>query len=574
VTGSAAGTTGSVAPVASPPVESPPTDATTPATDQHGPVGRWLLWPLAIGVVLVVFADPLVDLAVRVLPGRMRLRSLGTNFDSFDEVGADIVARTGWVLLAACGVAVVAGWLRARDVRPTTDDRRIHFALTGALVVATAAWYGWLATPHNAFPSNARFHWVDYITWDTDDYFYALGRIPHRIFYDAPWMWQSINAALAVWLCYLIARRIGCGRGMSTALASLIALSGNLLLFANSAEDVLLNVTLMLLLLYASLRRVGWFVGLALLLLILGRPSFSVVALALPIGELLVALRHRRRPTRQQVVYVATAAAVTAVGVLVTQIYFTIAGRRYFLTEGRLVYVPELDGVTPREVDGFTLSAWSGAFATHLLWVIPVFVLVGAIAAAVVARRQEVHVEATVYLAVSGALLLVVVLESNPLLYYNVRYLTYLLPLLAVAAWSLLAPGVIGPADSGRAREPVVTPAVVTRAFVAAALVLGPLVFPADPVGIKRAIEQRDELELLDVNTELRELAEGRTVFLTFGSSSTRNYVSYVLRSNPNDIKLPGDSGPGLVIARREDAPAGVEPLLETDSFVVYLDDG
>ena len=274
-------------------------------------------------------------------------------------------------------------------------------------------------------------------------------------------------------------------------------------------------------------------------------------------------------------VYVATAAAVTAVGVLVTQIYFTIAGRRYFLTEGRLVYVPELDGVTPREVDGFTLSAWSGAFSMHLLWVIPVFILAGAVAAVIVARRQAVHVESTVYLAVSGAMLLVVVLEANPLLYYNIRYLTYLLPLLMVAGWSLLAPGVIGFSDTGDARRRVLSSAVVMRPFVAATLVLSPMVIPANPVGIKRAIEERDELELLDVNTELRSLAEGRTVYLMFGAASTRNYLSYVLRGSPNDIKLPGDGGPGegLVIVRREDAPAGVEPVLETDSFVVFVNE-
>ena len=558
------------------PVESAPTGPPTPTSTVDERTPRWLFGPLGVGVGLVLLAEPVADLLVRLLPGRTRLRSLGTNFESFDDIGADIVARTGWVLVAACGVAAIAYWLSTRGVRLRLDSRRIHLAMTIAVVAATAAWYGWLSTPHNAFPSNARFHWVDYITWDSDDYFYALGRIPHRIFYDAPWMWQSINAAIAVVLCYLVARRMGIGRGTSTVLASVIALSGNLMIFANTAEDVLLNVTLMLLLLYASLRRIGWFVGVALLLLILGRPSFAIVALARPIGEVLVALRHRERPNRQQVMYIGTAAAVTAVGVLITQIYFTIAGRRYFLTEGRLVYVPELDGVAQREVDGFTLSAWSGAFSTHLLWVIPVFVLVGAVAAVIVARRQEVHVESTVYLAVSGTLLLVVVLEANPLLYYNIRYLTYVLPLLMVAAWSLLAPGVLGPSSTGEARHRgVFTSAVVIRPFVAATLVLTPLILPADPVGIKRAIEQRDELELLDVNAELRELAEGRTVYLMFGASSTRNYLSYVLRGNPNNIKLAGESGPGdgLVIVRREDAPAGVEPVLETDSFVVFVNE-
>ncbi len=165
-------------------------------------------------------------------------------------------------------------------------------------------------------------------------------------------------------------------------------------------------------------------------------------------------------------------------------------------------------------------------------------------------------------------------LEANPLLYYNIRYLTYLLPLLMVAAWSLLAPGVIGLSNTGDARRRVFSSAVVMRPFVAATLVLGPVVIPASPVGIKRAIEERDELELLEVNTELRALAEGRTVYLMFGAASTRNYLSYVLRGSPNDIKLPGDGpGEGLVIVRREDAPEGVEPVLETDSFVVFVNE-
>jgi hypothetical protein len=557
------------------PVEAPAADTTISPSpvDRRSP--RWLIAPLSVGVALILVAEQVTAVVVRLLPGRARLRSLGTNFESFDDIGADIVTRTGCVLVAACVIAAIIHGLRTRGIRPSIDDGRVHLAITSAVVVATAAWYGWLSTPHNAFPSNARFHWVDYITWDSDDYFYALGRIPHRIFYDAPWMWQSINAALAVVLCYLIARRMGISRGLSTALASVIALSGNLMIFANTAEDVLLNVTLMLLLLYASLRRIGWFVGIALLLLILGRPSFAVVALALPVAEVLLALRHRRRPTRQQIMYVVTAAAVTAVGVLITQIYFTIAGRRYFLTQGRLVYVPELDDVVPREVDGFTLSAFSGAFSLHTLWVIPVFILVGALSAVIVARRQSEHVESTVYLAVSGAILLVIVLEANPLLYYNIRYLTYLLPLLVVAAWSLLAPGRIRTSSTFEARRRVLTSAVAMRPFVAATLVLSPLTIPAAPIGVKRAIEQRPELELLDVNTELRELADGRTVYLMFGAVSTQNYLSYVLRGSPNDIKLPDGAGPGegLVIARRDDAPAGVAAVLETDSFIVFVNE-
>jgi hypothetical protein len=527
-------------------------------------VARWTSVVLATGLALVVFADAIADAIETLLPGRATIRSSGSPFEPFGEVGSDIVARTGWITIASMIVALVA-----TRFSPRIASRPVHLALTTTLVVATAAWYGWLSTPHNAFVSNARYHWVDYITWDTDDYFYALGRIPHRIFYDAPWMWQAINAAIAVTLCYLIARRLGIGRGLSTTLAAFVAVSGNLLVFAGTAEDVLLSTTVMLLFGYASLRRQGWLVGLAIVLLVLARPPFAIVALAVPLGELISSMRARERPDRERVVYVATAAAVAAAGVTLSQIYFTIAGRRYFLANGRLIDVPELQNLEPIAVDGFTLSAWSGAFALHWLWVIPIFTLVAAVAGVLLARRQTRQVEATVYTVVCAAVLQIAVLEANPLFYYNVRYLTYTVPLLAIAGWSVLVPH---PATNGETAQASTRLRYLT---VAAMVALGPLAIPADPVGVKRAVEARDETELLAVRDELRRLAESRQVYVEFGTTSTRNYLAYVLRDDRDRITMRSEDGPGvgLVITRIEDAPAGVPAALTTESFVVYLNE-
>ena len=182
--------------------------------------------------------------------------------------------------------------------------------------------------------------------------------------------------------------------------------------------------------------------------------------------------------------YVGTAAAVTAVGVLITQIYFTIAGRRYFLTQGRLVYVPELDGVTPREVDGFTLTAWSGAFRStccgssrsSFSWVRSL----QSSLRGVVERPRGIH---RVSRSVGRGSA-----RRGPRGQPAPRPQHPLPDLPPAPAHdrgleSACARGGESVSD-GEARRRVVSGAVAMRPFVAAALVLGPLVIPASPIGV------------------------------------------------------------------------------------------
>ncbi len=161
------------------------------------------------GALAVVFATPISDLIVALLPGRATISSSGTAMGSFEIEGPTIVRRTGVVVLVAAIVALAAGRWR---MPPGLLTRRRGLDGLGAVVVLTMTWYGWLAQPHHAFYTNARFHWVDYLTWDSDRFTYAAGRIPHLIFYDHPYVWQAITAGIVALLLYAIGRRLGSSR--------------------------------------------------------------------------------------------------------------------------------------------------------------------------------------------------------------------------------------------------------------------------------------------------------------------------------------------------------------------------
>jgi hypothetical protein len=514
------------------------------------------VWILLTGVAVAMLAGPIAAVIGWLLPERAEVTSAGTFFEPFAAIGADIIRRTGWLVTVSGAVGLVA----RRWPPPAAPRRRL--VVPAAVIVLTGIWYAWLSTPHNAYPSNARIHWVDYLTWDNEDFFYALGRIPHSVFYDVPWLWQGINAALATWLCYLVARRLNIGSLAATMLSTTIALSGNLLRFANTAEDVLLSVTLLLFVTYAALRRNGYVTGAALGLAILGRPPFVVLGFTLAAAELLMArLRPRTRAGAGPVRYLLQAAAVTLAITVAAQGLFTLWGRRYFLSNGQLVDVPELRDLEPREVDNFTIFPFSGTFVGHLLWVFPLVIVIGAVWGLLTARHREPHTAVTVYFAGFSVIALLLTLEANPLLYYNVRYLTYLFPLASVMAWSVLAPSITPTRRSSPAHLTLVT-----------LLALAPMAIPSDPVGLKRDLERRSEPDLLDIRDDLRTLAEGRRVVLDFGGLGSRNYVAYVLRHNIGDVVLSSESEPqpGDILITR--GPVDQAVLRAGDLIIAVVD--
>lgn len=527
-----------------------------------------------VGVAVAVAATPIADLLDAVLPASGRGRGLGTNFESFEVLGPELVRRTGAVILAGAAVVLVAGLVGGRLARWPSVRPWFRPVVQGAIALGTAVWYGWLARPHNAYPSNARYHWVDYPRVDTDNYFYAAGRIPHLVFYDAPYLWKAINIAALVGLLAWISNRLRLSLPASIAMCVSPAVATNLLLFADTAEDVTLNVTLLIGTVAALLTRRPVVVGLALALAVLGRPTFVLLAGCLVAAEIVTALRHPAdepgasrwaASTRSfESRFVGVTLGVFAVTTLGFQVLFGVLGRRYLFTNGRIIDTGWLDVLEPVDVDGFTISPLSGAYLFHLLWAMPAVLVVGAAMSVRAGGRADRTTSVVLHFCLFATVGILLAHELKPLGAYNIRYLTYVWPFLFVSAWCVLAVG--SPGMSARLRAGAVT-----------VLLLGLVVLPVDPVERRQQVAQRDESELLAVRRDLDRLIGDDEVVVTFGGRTTRNLLAYVIaddREKVRSIFEPGDVPTDVwVVTERSDPLPGRDVLIETDSLLVYAPD-
>jgi len=528
-----------------------------------------LLAPIVVCVGLVLLASPLGGIASDFMPWRGQVKSAGTFFPNFADAAPGILRRSGVLAIAAIAGAVGAryasNWLAAKG---STNLDKLGALAVPVVVGATAAWIAWLATPHNGFPSNARIHWVDFLTVDSDDYFYAAGRLPHMLFYDAPTLWQVINACVLVALCVAIGRRLGFSWLVASLFGGVIATAGNFLRFANTAEDVFINLALAFLVLLVSLHRKPVLFGVALVLLALGRPQFMLIYPSVLLAEVVLSARQRRLPSATQIRYVAVTGATVLVGIVATQALFTVLGRRNFVVNGRLLDTPQWVDLQPQEIEGWLISSFSGTYVFHLLWTLPLATLVLATISAVRAPRLPADHEVTVYFAGLSFVTMVVLHEADPILYFNIRYLTYLLPFLLVMSWSAAATFTSG--DAGW----VFAGLVPVRTLLILLAVLGPMTIAGGAVESKRKLAGIPEVELVQIDDELRELADGRPVYLTPQGRGSRNYLSYVLRRGfetiqPIDVDQSIDNG---VVVSRRGSPwiAGGSPVLETSKMMVF----
>ena len=512
---------------------------------------------MVIGLVLLSSNESIAQVLAQGLPWRAEVASAGTNVPSFADVAPTILWRSGIVMLIF-GILLLLGlvvsvpeWLRRKNVGRIT-------ALL--VVVGTGVWYGWLSYPHNAFPSNARFHWVDYLTYDSDNFFYAAGRLPHMLFYEIPHVWQGLNASVVAGLCYIIARQLRLSQWNSAAIACVPAVSGNMLLFANTAEDVMINLALLLGVVSALLSRRAILVGVVLALAVVGRPSFIAFIPCLMLAE---AIRSFRATTSLRDVewrFLSIAGVAFIVLTLAAQTMFTALGDRYFFVDGRVVDTGIWDNQIPLEVDGFTIFPFSGTYFLHLLWVTPFVSLAAGVIALFVARGRTIAVQTTVYTCGLAVVTHLLIHEAKPTFYYNVRYLTYALPFILFLGWAAVSDRRV-PRRGG------------VQAALVALLVLGMFVFPARAIELKGRVEARIDHELLAVKDELRAIVGDRRVLLDYGDRDSRNYVAYVLRGNINSIRLLKDSAlepRDVVISKVEDPWSTAEPVIETDSFLVF----
>lgn len=489
--------------------------------------GRRTSWVVLLaGLVLVVLGGPLAELLARIAPAAVTVSSAGSPYPSLEEVLPTVWARLGLAMTAIAAVSLVV----RRNLPPL--PRRAWIGLSGVLAVFTGALHGLLAYPHHAFPTNARIHWVDILFDRADDWFYAAVKLPHLVFYDMPQLWQAVNGALNTLLVVILVRHVTGDRAAGLLAGIGFAASALMLAFADGAEDVSIGVTLLLLVALAHERRRPVLTGLALTLAVLGRPPFGVMAVALVVAEvaggpdgttLLDRLRQVSRPTG----FLFTALAVFGTTFLAWQGWLTTRGARWLFADGRVIDRGLLN-LAPREVDGFTISAFSGAYVGHALWIISLPVLAAAVVVVWRLARFAPRRRAVAALGTSTFVLLLAVNETVPLLYFNVRYLAYAWPLLYVAAWTV----VTLPASA--------QPLVDRRVPVVLALLLAVAPATAANEAFARREQRVDhpvaQLALADV--DLRAETGDRELVTTLASPTHRNYLAWLWRRPIDDVAL------------------------------------
>ncbi len=521
----------------------------------------WIATPYALLVcaVLALLAWPAAPRVAsrlgRALPAAAVVRSRGTPFPPLAEAFPFAIRTTALVLLAASVVACVARVWPRRWRWSTWSE----VAAVVLVVLAGGALYGFFGYPHNAIPTNSRIHWVDIYNNRADEWFYTLVKLPHRLFYDAPYVLQALTGACNAALMYLIGRTF-LRRGPLPALLSLTYLGSSLMLaFANTAEDVQLNVTALLFAYLMYLRRSTPWLGIALFVAVLGRPQFVYLWVIVAVLEFLLGPREPGQGRVRAALhnrFLTVNLAVAGGLFLVWDLVLVVRDENWLLHDGHLID-SVLTGLQPIPTDGFTISAFSGAYVLHSLWIYPAFLL---LAAAVALWRIRELARPAQRALLFGVLVVtggVLISEAEPLFYFNFRYLAYLFPFLAVAAFTCL----VLPA---RRRRLLGIPALAALLCLSAATTRWV------------ALDQRRQMLASPIvgtfpdRGHIKRLIGDAPAATTSPSIGDQNYISYLLRRRATRIKVvpPGAPFDGYVFSIRAKAPPG-EVVYEHGQLVI-----
>ncbi len=543
----------------------------------------------ALGVACLFLPGKLTIRLVHLLPVAFTVRSGGTSLEAFAVLGPSIIRRfgaclllgvglsTAWLVLPHTTVQRIAATCRRACSLPHTSSRTRTLCRSVLLFAVPFAAFFWLSTPHNAFSTNSRIHWVDYLTLRSDVFFYAGGRIPHFLFYEHPSLWQGINAGLLALTIDAILRRLSFGRWSAAALSLLFFGAGILLIFGDTGEDVLLNFLLLSLLLLSLTHHSALLRGLALALVVIGRPEFFSMFgayLALMLYDLWCVRRSTdgdHESMRSRSIFHATVFGWAAAGVAASQVLFTIFGERYLFINGQILDLGPLKDLKPITLDGFTISPFSGANFGHFLWVLPIGFTVCLAAFAIdllpSRRRNEDPwplrnlVAAFCIFATAATVLLH---ELKPIEYLNVRYLAYTYPFVFVGG-AVAIEGI----RSRRPRSGVLLWTIAISSL---------FVLPVHPLQHRDHLAARIETQLFDHVDELRDARHDGIVVATFGGRSTKNAMAYVFRMAPGNVLLvkPVAAGttPGSILIVRRDQqvppPPNATELFSTSDLRVY----
>ena len=487
------------------------------------------------GLFLVLAHGWLVDGLAWRLPDSMIPRSAGTYFPAFDHpTGFGLqLERLGYLLIISAAIGLAAPRLNALATSLSSPGLeretayRLGLALLGIAGFALYLYFGWWP---DAYPSNARIHWVDGFFDRADRHTYALTKWVNQLFYDSPRLLVALYGMANTLLFAAVTRQLTGKRYIALLAGVSYLISSNMLLFANMAEDVNLSMLVLLACSYAYLRDKPVAFGLLGFLASAARPTHVLLFASLWGIDW---LGHFFRDLPQRGVTKAFIEACrsrflvrSAIAILAPLLLWhgwMISADQHFLFTNSNSTIDNLSAQQSIEIDGFHISQFSGAALFHFFWIFPITALGAWLLFPVVlkslSRKQRVFAIASTLFVLTN----IALVEYLKMYYFNVRYITYYFPLVLACAWMVAAQLTVS-------HRPLQWMAIAVLTFSTAT--------PFNYAPSRTAkVASYPFSKLYDSRFELRELtADCRHIFTDFERRSQRNFLSYLLKRPAGEI--------------------------------------
>lgn len=525
---------------------------------------------------VIALISLLASIAFISLPGS-QVRSAGSGFASFSEAWQE---TSVWIFVSAqfliYGSLVYRGFSKSESVESFTTIRMQNLSLS----IFGGFYTFWVGYGITARASNTRIHWVDCPNGLCGDdlRYWAIRWLNSNEFLNLnPNVTQGIIFGTILFIFLTIITDFTEAKVWRLSAFVSLVFGAPLAVFLQPGEDTALGVLAIALATYLVRRGGLLWLSIAGFLPTLVRPQFVVYLLAAGVaafcqqsGELRSAVRGR----------IYSAFGVMSMSLMWFCAYQFIilesVGDRWFLKSGEGIFdTSATDNAPPIEVDGFTISFLSGTFLGHLLWICPILIFLPWLLLRVIGTANVYQFEgaskSVLVFMVAGGSLTVLLLEAFPLLYFNVRYLTFAAVPLIVSAIVLL--GMICEKSSWwkrLERDPV--------RWLTAAVVIGGSLATVTPIhglspSSRMSFDASAVGELWDHRETLRSLSKEHDVVVFSKSKSDFNMASYFAGRRVSKVSVVSEIATNTLVFCPRPCEVDGSELVASSSFSVVLSD-
>lgn len=454
-------------------------------------------------------------------------------------------------------------------------------------VCCSAMFVGYYSFPLTTSSSNSRIHWVDWrlVPAAQNDLRYFATRVVRSTEWmlSHPWLIGAALTSFSVLMIFVLGQREKWPVAVSLILSCGLVFYGPLGLFVNPSEDA--STVYAMLIASTVLMTFPRMRPIALVLPTLVRPEFITFWLAFLVltgietGTTFRLLRRDRVESRSSTRQILAIAAknhapyfmtIVGAGFLFLCLQFGLYdafGRRWFMVDGQLIDQSATAAVVPKAIDGWIISAFSGSYLLHFIWMFPTLLIVGCLLVLERFIRKRAVVSQTVsgrslgqvdrplnvpllLLLWCGAILLLH--EAKPILYFNTRYLSYAIVPALLASGGIVSKKVC---SLNRPRRDILNP--WGAAYFTALLSI--FLLPSAHSELREINLDRDYASWALYRDELVDYGKMTPILSLDHRSATRNSISYYFNVPVGSVRLV--------------VPEDLEVFPRSDAVVVCFDE-